>query len=78
MRWDRGLLRVEAQRALDGSELADDLLHGRWVIVRRGKEMNFRIKRERFEVKAVEGRMLEDGYGYAKIRGNDADADAGE
>ncbi len=38
------------------------------VIERRGKELNFRIRRERFEVRSVEGRVLDEGYGYVKIR----------
>jgi carboxyl-terminal processing protease len=58
LEWDDAVARIQGPA---GSEVV-------MVIVRRGKEMNFRIKRERFEVKAVEGRMLDDGYGYAKIR----------
>ena len=58
LEWDDAVARIQGPA---GSEVA-------LLIVRRGKELNFRIKRERFEVKAVEGRMLEDGYGYAKIR----------
>ncbi len=38
------------------------------IIERRGREMPFRIRREKFEVKTVEGRLLEQGYGYVKIR----------
>ena len=38
------------------------------TINRRGREITFRIRREKFEVKAVEWRMLEDGYGYIKLR----------
>jgi carboxyl-terminal processing protease len=38
------------------------------VLDRRGHELTLRIRRDRFEVKTVEGRMLEDGYGYVKIR----------
>src|SRR5687767_14358515 len=38
------------------------------VVERRGREMTFCIRRERFEVRTVEGRMLDDGYGYVKIR----------
>ena len=50
-----------------------------WSIDRRGRELTFRIKRERFEVKTVEGRLLEDGYGYVKIRmfSSNTDASAG-
>ncbi len=38
------------------------------VVERRGREMSFRIKRAKYEVKAVEGKLLEDGVGYIKIR----------
>ena len=38
------------------------------AVERRGKPLTFRIRRERFEVRSVEGRLLEDGYGYVKIR----------
>jgi carboxyl-terminal processing protease len=38
------------------------------VIDRHGRELSFRIKRQRYEVKAVEGRLFEGGVGYAKIR----------
>ncbi len=38
------------------------------VIDRRGRDLSFRIKRARYEVKAVEGRLLEGGVGYVKIR----------
>jgi carboxyl-terminal processing protease len=38
------------------------------TINRRGREITFRIRREKFEVKAVEWRMLDDGYGYLKLR----------
>jgi len=38
------------------------------VVERRGRELNLRIRREKFEVKTVEGRILDEGYGYAKIR----------
>lgn len=37
-------------------------------INRRGRSLTFHIKREKFEVKAVEWRMLTDGYGYIKLR----------
>ncbi len=37
-------------------------------INRRGRPLSLRIKREKFEVKAVEWRMLADGYGYIKLR----------
>jgi carboxyl-terminal processing protease len=38
------------------------------VVDRHGRELSFRIKRARYEVKAVEGRLLEGGVGYVKIR----------
>ena len=38
------------------------------VLDRRGREMTFRIRRARYELKPVEGRMLGDGVGYIKIR----------
>jgi carboxyl-terminal processing protease len=38
------------------------------VVERRARDLTFRIKRARYEVKAVEGRLLEGGVGYVKIR----------
>jgi carboxyl-terminal processing protease len=38
------------------------------TISRGGREITFKIRREKFEVKAVEWRMLDDGYGYIKLR----------
>jgi carboxyl-terminal processing protease len=38
------------------------------TINRRGREITFKIRREKFEVKAVEWRMLDEGYGYIKLR----------
>ena len=38
------------------------------VVDRRGRELTFRIRRAKYEVKAVEGRMLEEGVGYIKLR----------
>ena len=38
------------------------------IVDRRGRELSFRIKRAKYEVKAVEGKLLEDGVGYIKIR----------
>ena len=38
------------------------------VIDRRGRELTFRLRRPRYELKPVEGKMLEDGIGYIKIR----------
>jgi carboxyl-terminal processing protease len=45
-------------------------------IERQGKPLSFRIKRAKFEVKSVEGRLLDEGYGYAKIRIFSANTDA--
>jgi carboxyl-terminal processing protease len=45
-------------------------------ISRRGRSLTFRIKREKFEVKAVEWRMLAEGYGYIKLRVFSSIADA--
>jgi carboxyl-terminal processing protease len=38
------------------------------VVDRRGRELTFRLRRSRYELKSVEGRMLEDGIGYVKVR----------
>ena len=38
------------------------------VIDRRGRELSFRIKRARYEVKSVEGKLIDDGVAYIKIR----------
>jgi carboxyl-terminal processing protease len=46
------------------------------VVERRGRELTMRIRRERFEVKSVEGRLLEDGYGYVKLRIFSSNTDA--
>jgi carboxyl-terminal processing protease len=46
------------------------------VVERRGRELTMRIRRERFEVKSVEGRVLEDGYGYVKLRIFSSNTDA--
>jgi carboxyl-terminal processing protease len=50
------------------------------VVDRRGRELSFRIKRAKYEVKAVEGKLLEDGVGYVKIRifASNTDAALGE
>ncbi len=37
-------------------------------ISRRGRTLAFHIKREKFEVKAVEWRLFGEGYGYIKLR----------
>ena len=46
------------------------------VLERRGRELTFRLKRSRYELKPVEGRMLEDGLAYIKIRVFSSTADA--
>jgi len=38
------------------------------VIERRGRDMSFRIRRAKYEVKAVEGRLLDEGVAYVKLR----------
>jgi carboxyl-terminal processing protease len=38
------------------------------VVDRHGRELSFRIKRARYEVKAVEGKLLEPGVAYFKVR----------
>ncbi len=38
------------------------------VIDRRGRELAFKIRRAKYEVKAVEGRMIDDGIAYIKLR----------
>src|SRR3954447_19332184 len=38
------------------------------VIDRHGRDLTFRIKRARYELKPVEGRMLDDKIAYVKIR----------
>ncbi|HVX96112.1 MAG TPA: S41 family peptidase [Polyangia bacterium] len=38
------------------------------VVERRGREMTFRIKRGRYELKPVEGKLLDDGIAYVKLR----------
>jgi len=38
------------------------------VVDRHGRELSFRIKRARYEVKAVEGKLIEPGVAYFKIR----------
>jgi carboxyl-terminal processing protease len=38
------------------------------VLDRRGRDLTFRIKRARYELRPVEGKLLEDGVAYIKIR----------
>jgi carboxyl-terminal processing protease len=58
LEWEDAVSRIQGAA---GTELT-------LVVGRGGKELTFRIRRERFEVRSVEGRLLEDGYGYVKIR----------
>src|SRR4029079_17613541 len=46
------------------------------VIERRGRELTSRIRRAKYEVKAVEGRNLDDGVAYIKLRVFAAGVDA--
>jgi carboxyl-terminal processing protease len=52
---------VSRMQGPPGSEVA-------LVIDRRGRELTFKIKRARYELKPVEGKLLEDGMAYVKIR----------
>jgi carboxyl-terminal processing protease len=38
------------------------------VVERKGRELTFKIKRARYELKPVEGKLLENGVAYIKIR----------
>jgi carboxyl-terminal processing protease len=38
------------------------------VVERRGRDMTFRIRRAKYEVKAVEGKLLDEGVAYIKLR----------
>jgi len=46
------------------------------VIERRGRDLTFRIRRAKYEVKAVEGKLLDEGVGYIKLRVFAAGVDA--
>jgi carboxyl-terminal processing protease len=46
------------------------------VVDRRGRELTFRVKRARYELKPIEGRLLDDGIAYVKIRIFSATTDA--
>jgi carboxyl-terminal processing protease len=45
------------------------------LLERHGRDLTFRVKRGRYEVKAVEGKMLPEAVGYIKIRLFSASAD---
>src|SRR3954468_9625722 len=52
---------VSRMQGPPGSEVA-------LTVARRGRELTFHVKRARYELKPVEGKLLEDGIGYVKIR----------
>ena len=56
--WNEAIARIQGPA---GSEVTLSIL-------RRGRSITVRIKREKFEVRAVEWRSLADGYGYIKVR----------
>jgi carboxyl-terminal processing protease len=58
LEWEEAVGRIQGP---EGSEVV-------LAVERRGKPLTFRIRRERFEVRSVEGRLLEDGYAYVHIR----------
>ena len=69
------ILRIDGAEAgdLDWNEAANRIQGAAgtevaFTVSRRGKEITFKIRREKFEVKAVEWRMLDNGYGLIKIR----------
>src|SRR3954467_6754179 len=51
---------VSRMQGPPGSEVA-------LTVDRRGRDLTFHIKRARYELKPVEGKLLEDGIGYIKI-----------
>jgi carboxyl-terminal processing protease len=66
LEWEDAINRIQGPA---GSEVV-------LTVDRRGRDITLRIKRERFEVKSVEGRLLEEGYGYIKIRIFSSNTDA--
>jgi len=52
---------VSRMQGPPGSEVA-------LVVERHGRDLTFRIRRARYELKPVEGKVLGDGIGYVKIR----------
>jgi carboxyl-terminal processing protease len=58
LEFDDAVARIQGPR---GSEVV-------LTVERRGRELTFRIQRGHFEVRSVEGKMLEDGIAYVKIR----------
>ena len=66
LEWEDAINRIQGPA---GSEVV-------LVVERRARELTMRIRRERFEVKSVEGRLLEEGYGYVKLRVFSSNTDA--
>jgi len=64
--WNDAIARIQGK---EGTEVT-------LSISRRGRSLTFHIKREKFEVKAVEWRLLTEGYGYIKLRVFSSIADA--
>jgi carboxyl-terminal processing protease len=64
--WNDAIARIQGPA---GSEVT-------LTIIRRGRTLTIRIKREKFEVRAVEWHLLADGYGYIKLRVFSSIADA--
>ena len=64
--WNDAIARIQGPA---GSEVTLSIL-------RRGRALSIHIKREKFEVKAVEWRLLGEGYGYIKLRVFSSIADA--
>lgn len=76
-----GVLPGDVIKRVDGAEVAtmefDDAV-GRiqgppgsevvLVVERQGRELTFRLRREKYELKPVEWKVIEDGVGYIKIR----------
>jgi len=67
LEWDDAVERIQGPA---GSEVV-------LVVERAGKLITLQIRRDRFAVRSVEGRMLEDGYGYVKVRVFSSNTDAG-
>ena len=71
---DEAFLHALGERVRDGMLNFGRMLRGAIyqhsaVFLRdRGRDLTFRLRRSRYELKSVEGRMLEDGIGYVKIR----------
>jgi carboxyl-terminal processing protease len=66
LEWDDAVARIQGP---PGSEVV-------LTIERLGKERAYKIKREKFEVRSVEGKVLEEGYGYVKLRVFSSNTDA--